>query len=417
TIDREGFILEADGIWASLGWSPDELIGRSITEMLAADDRSAALALNAQVFDLGPLTDFRQRFQARDGSWHWLNWNAVVDPEQDKLFASARDVTEQVALERKLAAESEKLRQVQSLARTGSFDSDVATGEVTWSDELRGIFGVGPDDPLPTVAEFERLIRAEDVPGVIEGYRIVEEDGRDATFEFRLNRPNKHGDVVHLALRVTAMRDDNGAVVRVFGAAIDISERKTMEQQLQFLAEHDPLTAMPNRRRFGSELESHLSHARRYGSPGAVLMVDLDNLKSVNDELGHQAGDELIRAAAAAMKTRLREHDLLARIGGDEFAVLLPRANRAEARVLAEALLEAIGARSVTLHSTGVTRVTASIGISVLSDLQELTAEAAIAAADTAMYDAKSSGRDRLVVFDHLRHLEFMPHTLGSEPA
>jgi PAS domain S-box-containing protein len=109
----------------------------------------------------------------------------------------------------------------------------------------------------------------------------------------------------------------------------DVTERKRFEAQLQYLADHDPLTGLFNRRRFEQELARHLSYDARYGSGGAVLALDLDNFKYVNDSFGHKAGDEVITRVARTVSERLRETDTLARLGGDEFAILLPEAGGA----------------------------------------------------------------------------------------
>ncbi len=129
------------------------------------------------------------------------------------------------------------------------------------------------------------------------------------------------GSVFAMDLALSEMRlDDDRLLIAV---ARDISERKKAESQLRRLAEHDPLTGLANRRRFEEELGRQLAYRQRIGEPGAVLVLDLDNFKYVNDTLGHKAGDELISRVANVIGRRVRAADTLARIGGDEFAVLL----------------------------------------------------------------------------------------------
>jgi diguanylate cyclase (GGDEF)-like protein len=173
-------------------------------------------------------------------------------------------------------------------------------------------------------------------------------------------------------------------------------DRRRHESELQYMADHDPLTGLLNRRAFERSLEEHLARGERYGHEGAVLVVDLDDFKGVNDTLGHSAGDELIGRVAGALASRLRESDTLARLGGDEFAVLTPVGDRAEAERLAQLLLGVVRREHAARGPGGRERpITASIGLAPLEGAQPIRAEEALINADLAMYDAKEAGRDR----------------------
>src|SRR4051794_14354619 len=170
-------------------------------------------------------------------------------------------------------------------------------------------------------------------------------------------------------------------------------ERRRSEERLQHVADHDPLTGLLNRRRLEEELERHGEWVRRYGPEGALLVLDLDHFKHVNDSLGHRAGDELIVTVSRLLQARLRSSDLVARLGGDEFALLLPKADAAAARKVAEDVLAAV--REHTLPSNGsMRRTTASIGIALFDDEGLAAGNDALVSADLAMYDAKEAGRD-----------------------
>lgn len=177
----------------------------------------------------------------------------------------------------------------------------------------------------------------------------------------------------------------------------DVTERRSFEAELRFLAEHDALTGLPNRRRFHDELQRHLAFTARYGGEGAVLLFDLDNFKYLNDTQGHKAGDQYLVSLARVLKDRLRQTDVVARLGGDEFGVLLPAAAPAQARKVAEALAEAVRDHSPLVGGQPV-KLSTSIGIACFGRGPSTDPDQLLAAADLAMYDAKEEGRDRIAM-------------------
>ena len=196
----------------------------------------------------------------------------------------------------------------------------------------------------------------------------------------------------------------------------DISERKHFVGQLEYFADHDPLTSLYNQRRFRIDVDRQLAYDRRHGGGGAVLMLDLDNFKSVNDEYGHAAGDALIIAVSAALTGNSRETDLVARLGGDEFAVLLPESSLNEAETHAEKLLQAIGAVVVEGAGQGIT-VAASCGVASFHSDDGQCADDVLINADLALYQAKESGRGCVKVFstDSGLHEKVTARLLWSE--
>jgi diguanylate cyclase (GGDEF)-like protein/PAS domain S-box-containing protein len=178
----------------------------------------------------------------------------------------------------------------------------------------------------------------------------------------------------------------------------DVSERERIQSRLRHLADHDPLTGLLNRRRFEEELSERVANAARYDTGGAVLLLDLDNFKYVNDSLGHRTGDAVIRSVADLLRNQTRETDVLARLGGDEFAILLPYANNDQASHVAAKLLETLRRHRAVFRGKRL-RLTTSIGVSAISEARIQTAEELMVEADVAVYEAKEAGRDRFSVY------------------
>jgi len=185
----------------------------------------------------------------------------------------------------------------------------------------------------------------------------------------------------------------------IYGVARDVTDRKALERELERLSRHDSLTGLLNRRSFDEALEHQLAYTRRYGEGGAVLIIDLDRFKQINDELGHAIGDEALRHVARVLDSNLRQSDtvardaegLLARLGGDEFAVLLPEADEAGAEAVAMRLVEALDASPLAIDG-----VELQLGISVGAALFDADGcpptKDLLIAADRAMYVAKAAG-------------------------
>jgi diguanylate cyclase (GGDEF)-like protein/PAS domain S-box-containing protein len=201
------------------------------------------------------------------------------------------------------------------------------------------------------------------------------------------------GDLRWLSVSATPMGPEAwpAALVLTFR---DVTERRDYEAELHRLAEFDELTGLPNRRHFLATLADHLTSQRREDQRGALLVLDLDRFKELNDTLGHAVGDRVLVQAARAMEERLRATDFIGRLAGDEFAVLLPRADEAEAEQVARALGERLREEALPT-AQGVRQVSASIGVVPLSGPAGASVDRALQSADDAMYMAKSAGRDR----------------------
>ena len=192
-------------------------------------------------------------------------------------------------------------------------------------------------------------------------------------------------------LRWTATSDHARGLV--YATARDITQTKELEAQLRELAQTDSLTGLSNRRYFESEAKRQLDFLRRYGPGGGLFILDIDRFKTINDTFGHGAGDEALKTVARVMNDCIRTSDACARVGGDEFAILLPGVGRKEAELLAMGLLGSI--REQSLSNDGATiSITVSVGVALFRHLDADDLDALVAAADRAMYDAKRGGGD-----------------------
>ena len=182
------------------------------------------------------------------------------------------------------------------------------------------------------------------------------------------------------------------SLAALLAALVLIWSRSERMQELRRQASQDPLTGLKNRRRFEEDLRTEMARNRREGGEAALLMLDLDNFKRVNDTLGHPVGDRVIAEIAGVLRSRMRVTDVVARLGGDEFAIVLPHCDAAEARSVAEAITKAI--REHAPREEGVPPITASVGIATFGADPRLSCESLEEEADAALYEAKRAGRD-----------------------
>jgi diguanylate cyclase (GGDEF)-like protein/PAS domain S-box-containing protein len=226
--------------------------------------------------------------------------------------------------------------------------------------------------------------------------RRLRADGSSGSFEIEL--VHGAGGTIPVEVNSSPMTSSDGTVTGVQWIARDVTERKRFERELMHTANQDYVTGLANRRRFEVELQRQIEHSVRSKRGGAVLWLDVDSFKDINDGLGHQAGDSVLISLSEAIAGVLRADSLLARLGGDEFAVLLPEASREDAEECGERVLEAIR-RSVTMVGDRRVTATASMGI-VMFPSHATTVEELLARADLSMYCAKEQGRNQCRVHD-----------------
>ena len=287
------------------------------------------------------------------------------------------------------------LAQAQRIARLGSWEWDPATGEQRWSDETFRILGLAPAQVPPTLDALLGRVPIADRPPVEAALRDAAQRGETFSLEHRVVRADGAERVVHQQGEVVTGPD--GRPARVVGTVHDVTERKALEAQLAHRAYHDPLTGLPNRDLLAERLEGALRRPDRGDETVAVLFLDLDGFKLVNDGLGHEAGDRLLVDVASRLRGAVPSGGTIARIGGDEFVVLLQEvAGAEETRRVADRLVGALG--PFNLGGTEAF-VTASVGIAT-GRPGRVAAGDLLRAADTALYEAKAAGRGAHAVYE-----------------
>jgi diguanylate cyclase (GGDEF)-like protein/PAS domain S-box-containing protein len=320
---------------------------------------------------------------------------SVVSGGQILELVISRDVTDELRVIQALSESDDTLREAQEIAHLGRFEWDIGSDRVRWSDELFRIFGVDPGSFEATYDAYIRRVHPED-RRLAQG--AIEETLRSATplaTEYRIVHTD--GSVRWLHSRARLVQDEDGRPLRLLGICQDITTQKTTEAALTRLALQDPLTGLPNRALFLDRLDLSLRRRERAGQVVAVLFIDLDRFKTVNDTLGHFAGDQLLVAVAERLGRILRPGDTIARLGGDEFAVVCEGLYGATgAEEIAIRILKSLPA-PVEVEGQEVI-VSASIGIAVSEP--ESTPATMLRDADAAMYEAKDAGRNRFCVFN-----------------
>jgi diguanylate cyclase (GGDEF)-like protein len=301
-----------------------------------------------------------------------------------------------------------RLSNAQRIAEMGDWEWDVAADRLTLSDQSWLLCGHAESPAQPTLAGFLQAVPPDEMDRVLAAFEGARTSGEGFAIDHRFKLPG--GGFRHVQQQVEVLsRDADGRARHMAGAVHDITRRKDAEEQIRRLAYYDSLTGLPNRLLFLEQVSRAIAHAGRHEQQLAVIFIDLDNFKRVNDTLGHSAGDELLRSTSTRLSQVLRGQDMLsrhaedsghsiARLGGDEFIVLLNGLQRPEDAALVAQRLVAALAQPMMVQGTEVF-VGGSLGVAIYpndgNDVETLMMHA-----DTAMYRAKAGGRSGFQLYD-----------------
>ncbi len=252
--------------------------------------------------------------------------------EQIELNEALKDSKNALSITtQKLELNNIDLLEAQRIAHMGTWRLDLTTNEVVWTEEIPKMYGLDPTSPPPSLTEHMKLFKPESWDKLSTALEIARTTG--VPYELEIETVMMDGMNGWMWVSGEAIRDSEGNIVTLRGAAQDITQRKITEKELFHYAFHDHLTGLYNRRYFEQELESLDSKG---SLPLSIIMCDLNGLKLMNDSFGHEFGDKLLIKAAQAIKQACRISDIVARIGGDEFAVILPNTEENEAARIVE---------------------------------------------------------------------------------
>jgi len=387
------------GVEDVTGYAPEELIAGNPTtvgEMIHPDDRDMVWQGVQAAVDARESFLLEYRLVARSGEivWVWEHGQAILDDDGEILALEGfvSDVTERKRAEHELAASEERYRDLFENARDAVYTYDHKGFLVECNERWTQMTGYSRDELMEI--SIWKLVALDfhetSVQGLTQAY-----NGTDTPYEIEILRKDGSRLPIEVAMRIVL--GSNGRIKWAQGIARDVSERRQAEDTIRRLAYNDPLTGLPNRALMEDRLEVALAHARRDGKDMAVMFLDLDHFKVVNDTLGHSAGDRLLQSVARDLTAIVRDGDTVARVGGDEFAIILPSVDAIEnATDVAERILGAL--RCERTIENREFRTTGSIGITTFPGDGD-DAATLLRNADTAMYRAKDHGRDNYQLY------------------
>ncbi len=416
SLDAAGNILQVNNAWLKLfGFTHDEAIGRFIGDFL---DECSLKTLGREFPQFlsrgkvdGPVFDIRRK----DGSTRLVEINGRIGYDSEGNFRQTHciltDITERKKAEAALLESEERWKFALEGAGEGVWDWNIQTGDALYSRRWKEMLGFAENEIGNNSSEWSSRVHPEDMPKVMVAIQAhIDGKTRSAAIEFRMLC--KDGTWLWtLGRGMVVSRNANGKPLRLVGTNADISERKATADKIERLAFYDPLTDLPNRRLLLDRLEQALASSTRHNRHGALMLLDMDDFKTLNDTLGHDVGDQFLVEVASRLQAAVREGDTVARHGGDEFVVILEDLSEdalavTQAESVAVKILHVVSqpylldlTLRADLKNTLSYHCTSSIGITLFRG-HSLSADELMRRADTAMYQAKAGGRNSLRFFD-----------------
>jgi diguanylate cyclase (GGDEF)-like protein/PAS domain S-box-containing protein len=397
---KSGKLVASIGAARVYGVDPEKFGLKLVQKLVLTEDRPVFDAAMDKLYKSGEAYDIEFRIRAADtGEIRDIHAVTRLDLEVGIVFGLNQDITQRKASERALKESEARFRMLGENSHDVIWTLDLGSqrlGYVSPSVErLTGytaqeVIGQALDFVItkPSLALVQRNAR--------EMLEQIENGRRDKlTQVMEVGQRHRDGHIVQTEVVTTYLLDNDGKPQTVLGITRDITERKKIEAELARMAQLDSLSGLNNRRHFMNLAQQELTRCARYGGPLSILMLDIDNFKQINDRLGHQTGDLVIRTMGRLCLETLRDIDVIGRLGGEEFAVVLPQTDGARALDAAERLRKKVATTELALEQGLPLRFTISIGVATLTDTNN-NLDMLLGEADKAMYQAKRSGRNRV---------------------
>lgn len=405
--ENDNIVWVSPSLRGALGWETGDLIGRSVREFLGNSGTNETFEHSKESLEKGGSVACRITMRAKDGTYHWVELHA--GPYRDREGKPAGVVGSFRVVDAEARAEEERLHQQEVIANerkhladviegsdTGTWEWNVQTGETTYNEVWAKLIGYRLDELQPvSIATWERLTHPDDV---VRAKAMLDKCFRREleVYEIEARMRHRSGDWVWILTRGRVVEwNAGGKPLRMLGTHRDITATVKLREELENQATTDALTGLCNRRQFEKLAHRELSRAQRAKETPSLIMMDIDKFKSINDTFGHDAGDEVLKSMARACAPHLREVDVFARLGGEEFGLLLPETGLDGARSVAERIRETLAANAVRLDGGEPIRFTVSMGVAEWCGKPE-ELPGLMKRSDEALYRAKNEGRNRV---------------------
>lgn len=421
TAEADGKVSEAGPRWAEVvGSSTSSALGDGWMRWLHPDDFLRVKEIWNDVVALNGEShlDIRYRLKQRDGSYRWFRARARARRDESgsviKWYGSLEDVHEQVVAEAALRESEERYRLASRATQDIIWDWSHETNRVQWSDAIETVLGYPHAKDGTDLQWWLDLIHPADRRRFRARARAISKSGSPQwTAEYRVRAAD--GSYRHMLSRGHLLRASEGKPIRSVGALLDITQIKLVEENLRWGAHHDPLTGLPNRALFAERMDTAFAEAGQAQQCVGLVTLDVDRFKSLNDSMGHGAGDILLKAIAERLLVSAPSKATVARLGGDEFAVILPGLNSGDARI--EVVEELLADMAAPLSINGRSITPSLSAGAAMWPMDAADAEGLLKCADLALYAAKNSGRGAIRGFKPEMRLEVEQQTKALSEA
>ncbi|SIS53262.1 PAS domain S-box-containing protein/diguanylate cyclase (GGDEF) domain-containing protein [Neptunomonas antarctica] len=393
--------------------SSEEALDTGWQKLIHPDDLQVVLQRWTHSIQTGEPYKLDFRLKGADGVYRWHIGQALAEfdgnGEVTEWFGSNTDITDRKEIEQASLTISQLLDQSQQIAKVGGWELNVVTGDLFWTDETYRLHDTSPEKFNPSVEAGVSYFLPESRELISQALDSAINECKN--YDLELETFTTQGRKIDIRTTCTVTQE-GGKAIRLTGIFQDITDQKNIQRELEHtnhelqqtnsalkhIAHYDSLTHLPNRSLLADRMQQAMKHSKRNGMAMAVAFLDLDGFKEINDNYGHTVGDNLLIHIASKMKKRLREEDSLARIGGDEFVVVLTDlAQPVDCEPLLNRMLEA--ASEPMIFDGNTVQVSASIGVTIYPQ-DSVDADQLMRHADQAMYVAKQVGKNRYHFFD-----------------